>query len=113
MLSNNIQEVAGKNIRLFRQTKGLTQEKLAELVSVSSSYIGYLERGLRAPSLDLLARIGTALEVEPTDLLYTTENASDPTLKKLNALLVGKNPKSINFLYEVAMAYFVSTNDSV
>jgi len=112
-VSNNIQEVAGKNIRLFRQTKGLTQEKLAELVNVSSSYIGYLERGLRAPSLDLLARIGTALEVEPTVLLYSTLDDSDPTLKKLNALLAGKNPKSINFVYEVARAYFVSTTDLV
>lgn len=112
-MSNNIQEVAGKNIRLFRQTKGLTQEKLAELVNVSSSYIGYLERGLRAPSLDLLARIGTALEVEPTVLLYTTSDDTDPTLKKLNALLAGKNPKSINFLYEVARAYFVSTSETI
>lgn len=112
-MSNNIQEVAGKNIRLFRQTKGLTQEKLAELVNVSSSYIGYLERGLRAPSLDLLARIGTALEVEPTVLLYTTSDDTDPTLKKLNALLAGKNPKSINFLYEVARAYFVSTSEII
>lgn len=112
-MSTNIQEVAGKNIRLFRQTKGLTQENLAELVNVTSSYIGYLERGLRAPSLDLLARIGTALEVEPTVLLTTTADNSDPTLKKLNALLAGKNPKSINFLYEVAMAYFVSTSELV
>jgi len=112
-VSTNIQEVAGKNIRLFRQTKGLTQENLAELVNVTSSYIGYLERGLRAPSLDLLARIGTALEVEPTVLLTTTADNSDPTLKKLNALLAGKNPKSINFLYEVAMAYFVSTSELV
>lgn len=112
-MSNNIQEVAGKNIRLYRQAKGLTQEKLAELVNVSSSYIGYLERGLRTPSLDLLARIGTALDVEPTVLLYTTSDDIDPTLKKLNALLTGKNPKSINFVYEVAMAYFISTSDPV
>lgn len=111
-MSHNIQEVAGKNIRLYRQAKGLTQEKLAELVNVSSSYIGYLERGLRTPSLDLLARIGTALDVEPKVLLYTTSDDIDPTLEKLNALLTGKNPKSINFVYEVAMAYFISTSDS-
>ncbi|EHQ90855.1 helix-turn-helix domain-containing protein [Desulfosporosinus youngiae] len=112
-MSKTIQEVAGKNIRLFRQAKGLTQEKLAELVNVSSSYIGYLERGLRSPSLDLLARIGTALEVEPTALLFSTSDDFDPTLKKLNALLAGKNSKSINFVYEVARAYFVSTSESV
>ena len=106
----NIQEVVGKNIKLYRQTKGLTQERLAELVNVSSSYIGYLERGIRAPSLDLLARIGDILEVEPTALLNTTLEDTDPILKKLNALLMGKNPKPIHFLYEVAVAYFASTN---
>ncbi|MDQ7092362.1 helix-turn-helix transcriptional regulator [Desulfosporosinus sp. PR] len=105
---SNIQEVVGKNIRLFRQTKGLTQERLAELVNVSSSYIGYLERGLRAPSLDLLARIGTTLDVEPTVLLNTSSEDTDPILKKLNALLVGKDPIPIHFLYEVAVAYFAS-----
>lgn len=105
---SNIQKVVGKNIKLFRQTKGLTQERLAELVNVSSSYIGYLERGLRAPSLDLLARIGAALDVEPTVLLDTSSKDTDPILKKLNALLVGKDPIPINFLYEVAVAYFAS-----
>lgn len=105
---SNIQEVVGKNIQLFRQSKGLTQERLAELANVSSSYIGYLERGLRTPSLDLLARIGNALEVEPTVLLKTTSEDTDPILKKLNALLAGQNPKPIRFLYEVAVAYIAS-----
>ncbi|KLU65583.1 MULTISPECIES: helix-turn-helix transcriptional regulator [Desulfosporosinus] len=105
---SNIQEVVGKNIKLFRQTKGLTQERLAELVNVSSSYIGYLERGLRSPSLDLLARIGTALDVEPTVLLDTSSEETEPILRKLNALLIGKDPIPINFLYEVAVAYFES-----
>ncbi|AFM40174.1 putative transcriptional regulator [Desulfosporosinus acidiphilus SJ4] len=105
---SNIQEVVGKNIKLFRQTKGLTQERLAELVNVSTSYIGYLERGLRSPSLDLLARIGTALDVEPTVLLAGSSEETEPILKKLNALLIGKDPIPINFLYEVAVAYFES-----
>lgn len=105
---SNIQEVVGKNIQLFRQSKGLTQERLAELANVSSSYIGYLERGLRAPSLDLLARIGNALEVEPTVLLKAMPEDTDPILRKLNALLAGQNPKPIRFLYEVAVAYIAS-----
>lgn len=104
----NIQEVVGNNIRLFRQSNRLTQEKLAELVNVSNSYIGYLERGLRVPSLDLLARIGIALDVEPAELLNTTSADTDPILKNLYALLVGKNPIIIYFLYEVAVAYFAS-----
>ena len=104
----NIQEVVGNNIRLFRQTRRLTQERLAELVNVSSSYIGYLERGIRAPSLDLLVRIGITLEVEPTVLFRTTSEDTDPVLKKFNALVVGKDPIQIHFLYEVAVAYFES-----
>jgi len=105
---SKIQEIVGKNIRLFRQTKGLTQENLAELVNVKSSYIGYLERGLRAPSLDLVARLSNALDVEPGALFNTIEDTD--ILKKLNALLLGKNQKSIKFLYDVALAYFSTLN---
>lgn len=107
---SSIRKIVGKNIRLFRKAKGLTQERLAELVNVSSSYIGYLERGLRSPSLDLLERIGTTLEVDPVVFLNTTTITDDTASiqKRFDALLVGKHQKPLQFLYEVAVAYFAS-----
>ena len=44
----------GKNIRLFRQEKKLRQEDLAEKAELSTNYIGMIERGEKALSLDSL-----------------------------------------------------------
>lgn len=41
----------------------LSQEQLAEMVGVSTSFIGHIERGTRVPSLDTVWRICKALDV--------------------------------------------------
>lgn len=104
----NITKIVGENIRLLRRSKGLSQEKLAEMAGVSGSYIGYLERGERTPSLDLLAKIAEALDVELTMLLTPSDNAANQELKKLIAFLSDKGPEPIKFMTEVALAYFRS-----
>lgn len=44
----------GNRLRLFRQAKNLSQARLAESLSVSSSYLSMLENGVRKPSEHLL-----------------------------------------------------------
>jgi DNA-binding XRE family transcriptional regulator len=46
-----------KKIQRLRKAKGITQEGLAELVSVSVSTIKFIEQGQRAPSLPMLLKI--------------------------------------------------------
>lgn len=104
----NIREIVGQNIRFFRRARGITQEMLAEMVDVSGSYIGYLERGKKGPSLDLLAKIAGILEVDPAILLTSPDEVANRELKKLIAILSGKGPGPIKFLTEVAVAYFNS-----
>ncbi len=53
----------GKNIREVRVHKKLTQEKLAELTDLSSTYIGMVERGEKIPSLETFIKILNVLEV--------------------------------------------------
>lgn len=52
-----------------RKLKGMTQEQLAAAAEMERSYVSDLERGTRNPSVAALARIATALEVEPHVLL--------------------------------------------
>ena len=42
----------GKNIRKYRKLKGLTLEKLAEVLETETNYLGQCERGERRFSLD-------------------------------------------------------------
>ena len=53
----------GKRIRRQRRWMDISQEQLAELVGVSTSFIGHIERGTRVPSLDTIWRMCKALEV--------------------------------------------------
>ena len=50
-------------IREKREEKGISQGKLAGLVQVSQPFIAEIESGRKKPSLDVLMRICTVLEI--------------------------------------------------
>src|SRR3990170_7474425 len=54
----------GNLIRDARKHRGLTQQQLADRVSTSQSAINRIEKGHQNLSLDMLARIGSALDSE-------------------------------------------------
>lgn len=58
----------GARIIELRNKKGLTQEKLAELINVDRSYMGFLERGEKNATLDKIGKIARSLDVTISDL---------------------------------------------
>jgi transcriptional regulator with XRE-family HTH domain len=58
----------GKRIRRLRKQVGLTQEKLAEKIKVSTTHVGLVETGKRRFSLKTLQRVATALGIKLKDL---------------------------------------------
>lgn len=61
----------GERIKLFRERRDLTQKDLAALVGVHQTKISQVETGERGISLDLAAKIATALGVSIDDLVPT------------------------------------------
>ena len=61
--------IVGRNVRRFRQARGLTQEQLAFEAELDLTYIGGIERGRRNPSLMVMARVADVLRVELTELV--------------------------------------------
>jgi len=59
-----LQQELGNRIRARRHELGLTQAGLAFEAGVHYSYIGALENGVRNPSIDLIARLAKAMEVD-------------------------------------------------
>jgi transcriptional regulator with XRE-family HTH domain len=53
----------GKRLRKLRRIKDLTQEELAEQVGVSTNFISQVERGVNAPSFDILQKLAEVLGV--------------------------------------------------
>ncbi|MBI4688081.1 MAG: helix-turn-helix transcriptional regulator [Nitrospirae bacterium] len=64
----DIKKIFGKNVRIYRENRGISQEKLASLCSLHRTYIGSIERGERNISLENIQKIANALEVKITDL---------------------------------------------
>lgn len=58
----NLKDI-GSRIREEREKLGLSREKFAEIVELSSYYIGQIERGERNMSLETLLKISTSLNV--------------------------------------------------
>ncbi len=59
----------GERLKRAREWRGLTGEQLAERVGISVSYISELEHNRNNPSLELLQRLGEALDVSPCWLI--------------------------------------------
>ena len=66
----------GTAIERLRERRGLSREDLARGSGVSYSYLSEVERGLKRPSTDVLARLATALNMLPSDLLRYVEEVS-------------------------------------
>ena len=61
-------KLIGARIQRERKSKKLTQETLAERLSVSVGYVSQIERGLTKANLEMLARICAELDCELTYL---------------------------------------------
>ncbi|OGM29423.1 hypothetical protein A2801_02285 [Candidatus Woesebacteria bacterium RIFCSPHIGHO2_01_FULL_41_10] len=62
-------KVLGKKIQKRRKELGLTQEDLGDKVGISRAYMGYIEQGRYAPSLEVLEKIAKHLMVKTSELL--------------------------------------------
>lgn len=61
--------IVGRNVRMARAAKGITQEQLAFAADLDLTYVGGIERGTRNPSLLVLARLAAALDTTPASLV--------------------------------------------
>lgn len=89
----------GKQIKLFRIEKGLSQEELASLLHISRQTISKWENGNSVPDADMLVRIADLLDVTVNDLLKTkgeelNNMVNKEDLSSLTKELARKNKQS-------------------
>lgn len=72
----------GKRLQSARKSLGVTQDELADRISVDRNHITRMERGIRVCSIDLLVELAAALNVS-TDYLLVGTSSSDAAKKKL------------------------------
>ena len=67
----------GRAIAARRVTLGMKRRDLSEASGLSYPYIAEIENGGKSPSQKALTAIADALQVSPSDLLYSSEVLSD------------------------------------
>ena len=67
--SMDIRAVVARNVRQTRRDRGWSQEELSFRADLHRTYISGVERGIRNPTVTVLAKIANALEVTPDKLL--------------------------------------------
>ena len=76
MKGKELRAALGRNLKLFRGRKGMSQAALAEKASISVTFLSDIERGNKWPYMETLINIAIALNVEVYELLMpeTGEN---------------------------------------
>jgi len=69
----HIEQSFGLAIKELRQSKDLSQAKLAELGNFNRTFISDLERGVYQPTLFSIFRLAKALEVAPHIIIQRVE----------------------------------------
>jgi len=77
----DLRRLLGANIKIYRNTCGLSQEKLAERADTATNYISAIETGRRFPSVETLEKIAFALEID-TPELFSVKPVQVDTAKK-------------------------------
>lgn len=63
----------GKQVKTLRLEQNLSQEALAEKLNIHRTYMSFIERGKRNPSLVLLFKISRALGIKLPELFNFDE----------------------------------------
>lgn len=88
----NTKKLLGLRIKELRKIKGLTQDRLSEMVNIEPSHLSRIEVGNSYPSLDTLEKISIALESDLKDFFEFQHHGK--TIKELR--------KSIDLLLDDA-----------
>jgi XRE family transcriptional regulator, regulator of sulfur utilization len=63
----------GRVVKKLREEHRYSQEALAERANLNRTYLGEVERGDAMPSLATIAKISSALDVSPSELIARAE----------------------------------------
>ena len=95
---SRLTEVIGRHIRRIRRDHAMTQQALAKRIGVNASFIGPLEKGLKAPSMQTIERLSEVFSV-PSFAFFIDDEAEDrATVDRIRALVGSRPAEERDFL---------------
>jgi len=118
-----LDEVIGKNIRIEREARKLTRDELAEMMELTTSHMGLIERGERGATAVTLSKISRAFDV-PVDHLFASPQAGGLTVRekdssgpqsarrKVQSLMTCLDEAEINFIVHTIKGVIAMSNNA-
>ncbi len=106
----DVRTILGRNVKRYRKQKGLSQEKLAEIIDVSVKHLSTIESGSAFLSADLLQSLADTLDVPVYLLFYEGPAVRSPSnedrRKQMEAIVDMQMFKSAEFIKKMISELF-------
>jgi len=93
----------GARIKEIRRVRGLSQEKLAEMINVDPKHVSRIEVGRSFPSMDTLEAIAKALRVELKDFFEFAHQrkSSQELIEEISGLLTEAEEDKLRLVFKI------------
>ena len=93
----------GKRIKKARKEKGLTQEKFAEMLDIATEYESRIETGAARPSLVLLEKISSVLEMDEAEIMFGNKSDEEEVKDLMNKIfsMDAKKRRAVEHIIDV------------
>ena len=98
---NSIKKRFGVRLKELRESKGMNQEQLAEIVGLESRHISRIETGKSFTSIENIEKIANALNIDINLLFYFEHKQNKEILiEKINNYLKSATQKQTELAYK-------------
>lgn len=97
-------KLLGKQIKQIRLMRGLSQEKLSEMVDISPRQMCVIENGSSIPSLDTFVKIAKTLQIDVNEFFNINYTAIDETRADIIELVKAIDVKRLSLLKDLVKA---------
>ncbi len=80
-------KVFGARIKEIRDDRKLTQERLAEMLNITTKHLSKIETGLRGPSVQLLISLAEKLDISADYLLGLNAERNNDILRNVGIII--------------------------
>jgi len=108
---DRLDEIIGKNIRLERELRRLSRDELAEMMDLTSSHMGLIERGERGATAVTLSKLSRAFDA-PIDHFFVSpkrgglsvreegekDSSAQSNRKKIHSLITCLDEHELDFV---------------
>jgi len=109
-------KVFGDNLKRLRIEKGISQEEMAKKIKVHANHLSRYERGLSAPSIEVVEKMAKLLEVSIDELVSGSvnermeKNIADRELLNIFQKVQNLEPQQLFAVKDFVSAYLLKAD---